>query len=335
MKKIWTIVLENLTFRDLAGRRQPRAYAVLAGAILAMLLLAVFIALSNQWWLWRDVHAAPLAVSLPTEVIPPTPSLVEEQIPAGCPTDSGDWTLVPSYVSETYQIIQPACVYQGLEKTVAWALAVREGYSRAEATEMLGFSRMPMRALQEVNIPSDQGPLGVPVSFIPTNPYFTEWRLTEEGKPAVAYGLRGCFRTSTVVGNRLNTWGGDYPVVCLVAEDAINTRIVYSLFDHVYTASAVPMRSFLLFGYLGEGEWVWLGTQTDPWQPITDLTANARDRLTMASLYDSRPWDAIWLQNTYGLTMQPPPQGWQDMTSEYEKQTILDGLSDGAEGGQP
>ena len=335
MKQFWSILLDHLTFRDLAGRRQPRAYTVLAGAILAMLFLAVGITLSNQWLLWQEVHAAPLAVSLPTKVISATPSLAEEQILAGCPTDAGSWTFVPSHVSQTYQIIQPAFVYQGLEKTVAWALAVRQGYSRADATRELGFAQMPMRALEQVDIPSEQGPLAVPVSFIPTNPHFTEWRLTDEGRPAVAYGLRGCFRTSTVVGNRLNTWGGDYPVVCLVAEDAVNTRIVYSLFDHVYTTSAVPMRSFLLFGYQGEGEWVWLGTQTEPRQPITDLEANARDRLTIASLYDSQPWDADWLRDTYGLIMQPPPQGWQDMTSEYEKQTILDGLTNGAEGDQP
>ncbi len=335
LNQLWNTILDHLTFRDLAGRRQPRAYTVLAGLILSMLLLGGGIALANQRLLWQEVHAAPLSVELPTQTAVPTPSPSKVPTPMGCPTDAGDWTLVPSYVSETYQIIQPACVYQGLERTVAWALAVREGYSRAEATRELGFARMPMRALQEVQIPAEAGPLAVPVSFIPTNPYFTEWRLTNEGKPAVAYGLRGCFRTSNVVGNRLNTWGGDYPVVCLVAEDAVNTKIVYSLFNHVYTAPAVPMRSFLLFGYLGGGEWVWLGTQTDPWQPITDLHANARDRLTMAGLYDSRPWDADWLQDTYGLILQPPPQGWQDMTSEYEKQTILDGLTDDTDGGQP
>ena len=51
MTQFWSILLDHLTFRDLAGRRQPRAYTVLAGAILAMLLLAAFITLSNQWWL--------------------------------------------------------------------------------------------------------------------------------------------------------------------------------------------------------------------------------------------------------------------------------------------
>ncbi|MBL0348094.1 hypothetical protein [Candidatus Villigracilis affinis] len=74
----------------------------------------------------------------------------------GCPTDSSEWSFTPTMISENYQIIQPACVYQGLEKSIAWALAVREGYSRAEATELLGFSEMPMRQMETVTFPRMQ-----------------------------------------------------------------------------------------------------------------------------------------------------------------------------------
>lgn len=327
MKKLWKTLVDGLTFLDLAGRRQPRAYTVLAGLILAMLVVAGGTALSSRWMLWQEVHAAPLSVSLPTQTPSAAPIQVAGQEALACPTDADDWSFNPTYVSETYQLIQPACVYQGLERTIAWVLAVREGYSRAEATRELGFAHMPMRQMQEVVLPVDGSPMAVPVSFIPTNPHFTEWRLTDEGGPAVTYALRGCFRTSTVVGNRVQTWGGDYPVICLVVEDAENTHIVYSLYDHYYTTSATPMRSYLLFGYLGEQEWVWLGTQTEPHQVIHDRPANARERLAVATLYDSRPWDADWLRMTYGLMMMPPPAHWETMTNEYEKQTILDALS--------
>ena len=44
------------------------------------------------------------------------------------------------------------------------------------------------------------------------------------------------------------------PVICLVVEDAENTHIVYSLDGHTYTSTATPMRSFLLFGYLSDGD---------------------------------------------------------------------------------
>ena len=116
-----------------------------------------------------------------------------------------------------------------------------------------------------MTIPANaKGLAAVPVSFIPPNPDFTEWRINANGEAAVTYALRGCFRTSTVVGNRLEIWGGDYSVICLVIEDAENTHIVYSLDGHIYTSTATPMRSFLLFGYLSDGDWVWLGTQENP-----------------------------------------------------------------------
>jgi hypothetical protein len=231
-------------------------------------------------------------------------------------------------ISETYQVIQPACVYQGLEKTIAWALAVRQGYSRAEASELLWFTEMPMRQMETVTIPKNTNELiDVPVSFIPTHPDFKEWRLNERGKAAVTYALRGCFETSSVEGNRVEIWSREYSVICLVVEDAENTQILYSLNGHLYTSPATPMRSFLLFGYLGDGQWVWLGTQTEPKLEITNAKEIASDRLTVATLYDSQPWDAKWLSITHHLDMQPLPEGWKSFTDENEKQYILSVLS--------
>jgi hypothetical protein len=130
-------------------------------------------------------------------------------------------------------------------------------------------------------------------------------------------------------------WGGDYPVICLVVEDAENTYIVYSLDGHTYTSPAKPMRSFLLFGYVSDGTWVWLGTRDDPKLEITDPKANTNERLTVATLYDSQPWDEKWLMNTYHLITQSPPKNWQRMTDEKEKQAIMDRLVEDMDGGVP
>ncbi len=331
MKSLLKTILDGLTYKDLAGHRQPRAYTVMTGLILLLILMAGGMAGLNRYLLMSRVQATPVSIILTTQEVTetketnsPEPAQQENGKPIGCPIDSADWSLTPTYISETYAVIQPACVYQGLEKTIAWALAIREGYSRAEATQQLGFNEMPMRQLETVTIPVNAKELAaMPVSFIPPNPDFTEWRLNANGEAAVTYALRGCFRTSTVVGNRVEIWGGDYPVVCLVIEDAENSHIVYSLHDHIYTSTATPMRSFLLFGYMSEGTWVWLGTQENPKQEITDPQVNAQERLTVATLYDSQPWDATWLMNTYHLNMQPLPQNWQTMTDENEKQIIL------------
>jgi len=342
MKSLWKTILDGLTYKDLAGKRQPRSYTIITGLILLLLLMTGGMAGLNRYMLMSRVQAAPVSVSLTTqatetkEADQPAPNQQGIATPFGCPTDSADWSLAPSYISKNYNVIQPACVYQGLEKTIAWALAVREGYSRAEATQQLGFTEMPMRQVDTVTIPANaKGLAAVPVSFIPPNPDFTEWRLNANGEAAVTHALRGCFRTSTVVGNRLEIWGGDYPVICMVVEDAENTHIVYSLNGHTYTSTATPIRSFLLFGYLSDGYWVWLGTKDDPKLEITDPQANANERLTIATLYDSYPWDAKWLLNTHHLLMQPPPENWQAMTDENEKQAILNGLSVDPNGATP
>jgi len=334
MNSLWKTILDGLTYKDLAGKRQPRIYTVVTGLILFVLLMAVGLAGLNRYWMMSRVQAMPQVVSIPTE----TPSPIQLEIPvtetaraeasSGCPTDSSQWSFTPTRISETYRVIQPACVYQGLEKTIAWALAVREGYSRAEATDLLGFSAMPMRQLETVTIPKDSNELiDVPVGFIPTHPDFREWRLDAHGQAGVTYALRGCFETSSVRGNRVEIWGGEYPAICVVVEDAENTHILYALNGHLYTAPATPMRSFLLFGYLGDGQWVWLGTQTEPKLEIVNAGEIASDRLTVATLYDSQPWDARWLSSTHHLDLQPLPEGWQSFSAESEKQAILSDLS--------
>lgn len=63
------------------------------------------------------------------------------------------------------------------------------------------------------------------------------------------------------------------------------------------TTTSIPPRlpqcaRFLLFGYLEEQGWVWLGTQTEPKHLIDDPEAYANERQTMAVLYDSRIWDS-------------------------------------------
>ena len=342
MKSLWKSILDGLTYKDLAGKRQPRVYTIITGLILLLLLTAGGMAALNRYLLMSRVLATPVPVSITAQAIETSETEVpatmqpEDGTAIECPTDSADWSLTPTYASKNYNVIQPACVYQGLERTIAWALAIREGYSRAEATGQLGFTAMPMRQVKTVTIPANaKGLADVPVSFIPPNPDLTEWRLDANGKAAVTYALRGCFRTSTVVGNRVEIWGGEYPVICLVVEDAENIHIVYSLDKHTYTSPAKPMRSFLLFGYVSDGTWVWLGTRDDPKLEITDSQANANERLTIATLYDSQPWDAKWLQNTYHLIMQSPPENWQRMTDQKEKQAIMDRLVEDVDGGAP
>jgi hypothetical protein len=324
VKRFLNRFLDGLTYRDLAGRRQLRAYTAISLLILFLLSLVGGMSLLQRVQMMRVVRATPVPVEVSTEVPLPTTEPVDHHIPVTCPTNPADWSLADVFMQSNYKTIQPACVYAGLERTVAWAMAVRSGYSRGEATKALGFDEMPMARLDQVAIQSNtNGPMEVPVSFIPPNPDFTEWRVGKDGQVSVTYGLRGCFRTSTQVGNRVEVWGGDYPVVCMVAEDAENTYTVYALDKHIYTAPATPMRSFLLFGYLEEQGWLWLGTQTEPKHEIADPVAFANERQTMAVLYDSQLWDWRWLMDSFNLYGQPLPEGWQARTDPADSQAIL------------
>ena len=336
MNSLWKTILDGLTYKDLAGHRQLRAYSVITIAMLVLLILVGGFFLFIRIQLMSSVEAAPIPVSITTEpeIVPTTTPQTVAVYEPGCPIDPGQWSLADTVIPQNYKIIQPACVYEGLEKTIAWALAVRNGFSRAEATNAFGFDEMPMKKLDQVKILTDtKGPLEIPVSFIPPNPDFTEWRVNANGESSVVYALRGCFRTSSIVGNRLETWGGDYPVICVVIEDSENTSVVYQLDEHVYTSPAIPTRSFLLFGYAGDGSWVWLGTQSDPKIEIDDAAKYANDRLTFATLYDSQPWDMKWLKRRYQLEMKALPESWITKTDEMDKQAILSGLNKSVEEG--
>ncbi|MFT3892747.1 MAG: hypothetical protein QM730_14040 [Anaerolineales bacterium] len=285
MNRTIQFILDELTYKDLAGKRQLRSYTTIA--LLVLLILTLGYGFLQRGRLMKEVQVVPSPIVImpePTQEPTSTPQPILSYEP-GCPKDTAHWSLADTVLPDRYEIIQPACVYEGLERTIAWALAVRNGYSRAEATQALGFTEMPMKQLQQVTILSEtQSVMDVPVSFIPSNPDFTEWHVDAYGNPSTVYALRGCFRTSTVAGNQVEMWGGEYPVICVVIEDALHSQVVYQLGDHLYTSSAVPTRSFLLFGYAGEGAWLWLGTQTDPKLEINNVEQFARDRLTTATL---------------------------------------------------
>ena len=142
MQNIWKTILDGLTYKDLAGKRQPRAFAVLSLIVLFLMTLVGGYIFLSRFRLMSQVEAEPIPVSISSEPefeptsIPPTITAYEP----GCPTDSEQWSLTEPVIPQNYKIIQPACVYEGLEKTVAWALAIRNGYGRAEATSTLGFA---------------------------------------------------------------------------------------------------------------------------------------------------------------------------------------------------
>ena len=325
MKALFNAILDGLTFKDIAGKRQPRAYTVLTGLVLILLfVLASCVALERSAMM-DEVQGIPETVQITVE---PSATLEPTPMAETCPTDPADWNFVDIQPGNNLKRLEPVCVHDNLAKSVAWALAVREGYTRAEATQALGFAEMPLHRLSEVTILTDtQGPLPMQVSFTPTHPDFAEWRVNSNGQPAIAYALRGCFRAGTVTGNKVDSWNAGYPVICTLSEDSYGSRIVFNLDGHTYTSESVPTRSFALFGYLGNGQWAWLGTQKEPKIALETLGDFVGDAAASARMHGEAVWDAAWLEQTFGLSMKPLPENWQTARDETERQVILDGLN--------
>ena len=59
MKSLWKTILDGLTYKDLAGKRQPRIYTVVTGLILLLLFVAGGMAGLNRYLLMSRVQATP------------------------------------------------------------------------------------------------------------------------------------------------------------------------------------------------------------------------------------------------------------------------------------
>lgn len=328
---------DNFFYRDLAGKRHLRSY------LKASILIVIFMALALAWGFWQraqmmavvNAPARPVVWEPTPTPIPPTAT--PTATPEPCPSDPSDWKLLDVFPDDNYKRIEPACVYAGLERTVAWALAINLGYTRAEAAQALGFEDLPLVTnLAAIKVVTNfEGPMDVQLNLTPYHPDFATWRVTANEKPAITYSLRGCFRTYTIVGNHVEDWGTGYPVICVLAEDMEGIYFA-SLDGNAYTpGEPTYKRATALFGYTGNNNWIWIGTERDTIYryPIEDAEKMRNDRQWVADLYGATVWEAAWLEQTFGLIMRPLPENWQSLTSEADKQAVLNALSN--QGGSP
>ena len=334
MKVLFNRLLDGLTFKDIAGKRQPRIYVQLSGVILILLITLVSGTALERNNMLNKVRGTPVSVqvtSQPTVTNEPTATLSDI-----CPTNPQDWKFVDVFPDDNFKRIEPTCVYEDMNKSVAWALAVREGYTRAEAMQALGFPDLPMQRLNQVMaMTNTKGPLSLKMSFTPTHPDFAEWRVDKSGNPAISYALRGCFRTDTIVGNKSEAWNTDFAVICALSEDSTATKVVVKLNSPTYTSSAAPIRSFVLFGYTTDKKWLWLGTQAEPKIGLDTLQDPGKEAKFNAEQYGAVLWDASWLHQAYGLSMKPLPENWQGATFDADRNAILSGLNTYLDKGQP
>lgn len=308
---------DHLTFATLAGRRRWRRYVIAAAFIL------VFVGLLFGWVGWQRVQAWVERSGSDTSINgemswqasvssrakeTPTPDA------GSCPTDPELWALLDVYPGDNYKRIEPDCVYEDLAKSVAWHMLVRFGYTKPEAAELLDFPTLPWRPAQSIKgLTNTKGPMDIPLEMEwAPHPAFRTWVVDSDGQPALAYSLRGCYRTRAIVGSEVDLWG-PYPVICVLAYDREPGWTVVELGEQRFTVdltSMLPGRRFAFFGYSAE-TWVLLGEPSDWQMAIEEASVAGQEREKVTARYGAAPLDSTWLQTTYGLDMHPLPGDWQ------------------------
>ena len=315
---------------ELNGQRKLRTYVKAALFIAAALLLALAIVLGKQY---KTMHDMATVATIHYETSPTSPQGPTPTHEA-CPSDPAGWQLVDSGISgDNLERIEPACVYDGLGRAIAWVLAIREGYSRAEATQALRFTQPPVQTkMLAIKVIDPVGsPLVASLVMVPLTANYSEWSIDEKDLPAVYYFPQGCFRgidtRIDTVGSEVQTWNGSYLVICYIVEDNVATHTIMSLGGHVFSASSSPTRSYLYFGYDNETkQWDWLGIDENLHFSI-DVAAMSSDQKIYSGQYGGSVWSAQWLSQTYNLAMKALPASWRTANDQAELQAILNSIN--------
>jgi len=358
-----------LTYTDLAGRRRLRRYLLAAAAIFILIGAIIYLGWQQQQSLLVQGAGAPTSVNTaapqaeetfiptdsglalmetqpsPTTALPTDASTVvpSDHTPVACPDDPNAWEFLDITRNDNFKKIDPPCVYDGLARTVAWDLLKVVGYSAPEAAEMLGVSDLPWRPVPEIiGMTNTQGSMPIAMANPreeeirqARHPGLHTWIVDRNGKPGVTFTLRGCYRIETIEGERVEGWGVAYSVVCIVTMDQGGWAVL-ELGPHTYTTNSLPTRRFFMYGYAGDGLWVSIGYQKEPFVeirlpessnpavlPLTmGLEQIVQDRKFSAGLHGLVPWDATWLEETFSLSIRPLPTNWQGLNDSSEYQAI-------------
>ena len=343
-------IKDTLTYSDLGGRRHLRRYIVVSIFIIVFILGAYGLSLWQRAKTRSEVLRTPMPLSnvlpsAPTATNTPLPTLTSTPAPTHtptlepCPTDPAAWTLVDVLDDYNLKRIEPACVYEGLERTVAWSLLTYMGYSMQEAADMMGFEAIPDWIITKagntgpiIGITNTEGPMELVLDHRIYHPDYRNWNVQDASFPTakVVYALNGCYRTQTVTGDQVEDWGMEFPVVCVLAIDWGDSWGMHELGEHRYGQEFGWRRDFVQFGYdAANHQWLYMGwhpeSRIETGHPAYESTNEnaAQDRQFIARSHGVVPWDAAWLEKTFGYTMYPLPDEWRTYTDQAEIAAII------------
>lgn len=313
-----------LTFTSASGTTQLRGYVKVALGLFVILVALLGVNAHNRNQMVTEVMATPRPLD-PGQMPTATEKVVALVSPIeACPSNPVDWTLTEnvSVPGSNLKGLSPQCVYEELDKSAAWLYATYVlGYSRLNAANLLGFSNLPISysfGVGQISVVTDykDEPQKVDLRFPSNNTGLSEWRIDANGYPAVQFAFDGCFRTSSMRGGEVVSWGDGYAVVCQYSGDFWTRHYVGSVNGKVVTASGSEnVRRFMWFGYDGHGNWVFLGLAKD-WQ--YDLS-QFQDR--GASIINPTV-----MTDKYGISVLPLPANWTSFTGQQFSDAFLQEL---------
>jgi hypothetical protein len=314
----------QFTYSTRTGNK-VRSYVKVAFVIFVVIAALAVVAAVNRNQIVSEVMATPRPLDsnlIPTETaVVAAPAVPVEE----CPSDPASWTLSdqPMAFGSNLKALTPQCVYDKVEKTAAWVYATTAlGYTRADAAAALGLQQQNtlITNLASVIVLTDfnDQPQAVEVISAVNNSKLSEWRVNANGGTGLEMSFSGCFATSTLTGGQVVSWGNGYPVVCQFFADYRTQYVVSDTNGKLLTIeSAKNVRRPIWFGYIGNGNWTWLGSGKVWDVDLAQLPAQG-STLTTAVMAEK-----------YGITALPLPQNWQSAVGQEFSDAFLAELNNG------
>lgn len=208
--------------------------------------------------------------------------------------------------------LSPICVFEELNKTAVWFYATSVlGYGRRSAADILGFATVPMEYQFDkggITVITDfkDEPQHVDLRFPSDNTTLREWRIDANNQPAVEFTFAGCFRTSSMIGGIVHSWGDGYPIVCQYYGDYQTKHYVSDVNGKTLTINGSEnLRRPMWFGYNSKGYWAFLGFAKE-WQYDLAEIENLGETTIDPSVMSEK----------YGIAFQPLPEDWMTFTGQ-------------------
>jgi hypothetical protein len=307
----------QFTYSTRTGNKM-RTYMKVTIWIFVLVAAISVVAAVNRNQMVSEVMATPRPLDsnlIPTETAVAAAPIVPVE---GCPSDPASWTLSdsPARLPSNLKLLSPRCVYDNLEKTAAWVYATTAlGYTRANVATALGLQQDTLIAnLGNISVLTDfaDQPQVVEVISAVNNSALAEWRVNANGGTGLEMTFSGCFATSTLTGGQVVSWGNGYPVVCQFFADYRTQYVVSDANGKLLTIeSAKNVRRPIWFGYIGNGNWTWMGSGKVWDVDLSQLPPQASTITTTV------------MAEKYGIATSPLPQNWQTAVGQEYADAFL------------